>query len=48
MSSPLAVWSRVHDHVGSYISTSTGPVLNDECLVEAFREPLTHQTGENV
>ena len=44
----VAVCWRAHDGLGSYICTSTRPVLNDEWLVEAFREPLTHQTGENV
>src|SRR5258706_2199830 len=44
----VAVCGRAHDRLGSYICTSTRPVLNDECLVEAFREPLTYQTGENV
>ena len=42
----VTVSVSTHDRVGSYISTSTRPVLNDECLVEAFREPLTHPGGK--
>ena len=44
----IAVRCRTHDRFGSDIATRARPVLDDELLAEAFRQPLTHQTCEDV
>src|SRR5262245_50703159 len=44
----ISVCGRAHDGLGSYVGTSTRPVLNDEWLAEALRQPLPHRTRNGV
>src|SRR5262249_52423627 len=44
----IAVRCRTRDRFGSDIATGARPVLDDELLAEAFRQPLAHQTCEDV
>src|SRR5262245_44571585 len=42
----IAVGRRLHDCLGGQIAASAHPVLDDEWLAGALRQPLTDQTGE--
>src|SRR5215510_12947306 len=44
----ISVCGRAHDGLGSYVGTSTRPVLNDEWLAETLRQPLPHRTRNGV
>src|SRR5215813_4803453 len=44
----IAVGRRLHDCLGGQIAASAGPVLNDELLAEALRQPLADQAGIQV
>jgi hypothetical protein len=44
----IAVRGRVHDRLGCDVGAGTCAVLDDELLTEPFRQPLSHQTPENV
>ena len=44
----IAVRGRAHDDLRCDIAARAGPVLDDELLPEALRQPLTDQTRENV
>jgi len=40
--------ARARDRLGGDIAASTRPVLDDEWLAKAFRQPLAHQTCDDV
>jgi hypothetical protein len=44
----VAVRWCLHDRLGADIAAATRPVLNDEWLAQALRQPLTHQACEDV
>src|SRR5712671_3835505 len=44
----IAVWWRTHDRVSGQTAGSTPSIFDDEWLAEPFRQPLTHQTREDV
>src|SRR5262245_40520953 len=44
----VAVWWRAHDRFGAKIAACARPVLDDERLAKALRQPLTHHAGDNV
>src|SRR5215510_4483051 len=44
----VAIGRRAHDRLGGDIAASTRPVLDDEWLAKAFRQPLAHQTCDDV
>jgi hypothetical protein len=44
----VAVWKRMHDHLGGYIGSGAWTVLDNELLAEPFRQPLSHQTREDI
>jgi hypothetical protein len=44
----VAVSGRAHDGLGGDVGTSARPVLDDEWLAEALRQPLTDQAREDV
>jgi hypothetical protein len=43
-----SVGCRPYDHLGSDIASCAGPVLNNERLTEAIRQPLTYQASGDV
>src|SRR5262245_20614152 len=44
----VAVRRRAHDRLGADIATRARPVLDHEWLAKPLRQPLTHQTGDDV
>jgi hypothetical protein len=44
----VAVRGCTHDHLRRDIGASTRPVLDDKLLAEPLRQPLTHQTRDDV
>src|SRR5215831_9435928 len=44
----VAIGRRAHDRLGGDIAASTRPVLDDEWPAEPFRQPLAHQTCDDV
>jgi hypothetical protein len=44
----VAIRPRVDDGVGGKISRGARPVLDHEGLAEAFRQPLSHQAGDEI
>jgi hypothetical protein len=44
----VAVRRRVHDRFGCDVGGCTGPVLNDEWLTKAFRQPMSDQPRQYV
>src|SRR5262249_39285174 len=36
----VSVWDCLHDRFGTYVTASARPILNDEWLAEALRQPL--------
>jgi hypothetical protein len=44
----IPVGCRPYDRLGSDIAPCAGPVLNNERLTQAIRQPLTHQASGDV
>ena len=44
----VAVGRSAHDRLGGDIAAGTWPVLDDELLAEPLRQPLAHQTRDDV
>src|SRR5262249_4261866 len=44
----VAIGRRAHDRLGGDIAASTRPVLDDDWPAEPFRQPLAHQTCDDV
>ena len=44
----VAVGRGTHDGLGSDSAASPRPVVDDKWLAETLRQPLTHQTGDDV
>ena len=44
----VAVRGRSHDRLGGDVAAGARPVLDDELLAEALRQPLTGQTRNQV
>src|SRR5271156_99397 len=44
----IAIRGRAYYRLGADIAAGTWPVLDDEWLSEPLREPLPHQTGEDI
>ncbi len=44
----IPVGCRPYDRLGSDIATCAGPVLNNERLTQAIRQPLTHEASGDV
>ena len=44
----VAVCGRTHDSLGAGITARAGPILDEELLTEAFRQPLSRQARNNV
>src|SRR5262249_57404447 len=44
----VAVRRRADDRLGADIATRARPVLDHEWLAKPLRQPLTHQTGDDV
>src|SRR5262245_32066483 len=44
----IAIGGCAYDRLCTDVAASTRPVLNDEGLAESLRQPLTHQTGQEV
>ena len=44
----IAIGGRAHDHFGCDVGASARPVLNDEWLAQPIRQPLPHQTRDDV
>ena len=44
----VSVGRRTHDLPGADVATATRPVLDEEGLSEALRQPLTHQAPKDV
>ncbi len=44
----VTIWGRTHHHLCGDVGASARPVLDDEWLVQAFRQPLAHQTRDDI
>jgi hypothetical protein len=44
----VAIRGRTHDRLSADIAVRSGPGLDDEWLAESLRQPLTHQTSDDV
>src|SRR2546429_4598188 len=45
---PYTTLFRSHDCFRSNVSAGAGPILNDKLLAESIRQPLSHQSREDV